>query len=640
MATTYSYGYTVECYINWDDAYATDPNAVKVGSPDFQPDLYPKLIQMTSESLTGKATKFEVQIGFGVTWLVRLYQIKNVNGAKTYYWLNGHDVGTGLTADFGGYGSYIKGGPKLGAHTFSGVSHINPVNASSNGAVYNFSTYFTQGNNTLTNPFSLTCNFRPSDFGDTYGGDTSTTPVTSLSLLGISPTIVIGAAVPIPPFPTGFQQYITHTNLFSQGGSASITTGNSGGSISIIFDKCTKKWFGMLVSTLVYSKAGKAVYGLGTYECDAAGNSQSFKTLSTKLDIPQNYVDPKTKKTPVQTVQDQMHTIVLADCLGVKTGQAAGPSKPAVASPPPGFDTNKDRWNPPPHVSSRTTPYLPPDGLYGTDGQPISALQQDLKYIIGSSTTFGNQGKIYQDPQGAATLNTNIDNISKYAVGKGQTAMQWGFRFMYNPTTFSYNTSSNNNVDWTLGSSDPTVLLQGNQSVTFELYLNRIIDLTYLKNYPSGGPDTAGAYVDGGLSEEAAQGLLNRGTEYDIEFLYRVLNGDPLKNSLLLGDSYRAKGYTADFGYTTATPCWLALNDNLRYFGSVASMQVNHMIFDLRMVPVLSVVTITFSRYPALWSDPAATKNSGYGSASDFVKALGNSLTTSTGTTPGATPTK
>jgi hypothetical protein len=65
-------------------------------------------------------------------------------------------------------------------------------------------------------------------------------------------------------------------------------------------------------------------------------------------------------------------------------------------------------------------------------------------------------------------------------------------------------------------------------------------------------------------------------------------------------------GVTADFGYTTGVPCWLVLNENLRYFGSVASFQVNHVMFDLNMVPMLSTVSITFSRYPALWNDTAA----------------------------------
>jgi hypothetical protein len=103
------------------------------------------------------------------------------------------------------------------------------------------------------------------------------------------------------------------------------------------------------------------------------------------------------------------------------------------------------------------------------------------------------------------------------------------------------------------------------------------------------------------LSKEEREGLLYRGTEYDIEFLYRVLNGDPIAGTFLL-DQTNYKGVTSDFGYTTATPCWLHLNNNMRYFGSVASLSVSHALFTENMVPMLSIVQISFSRYPALWN--------------------------------------
>ena len=181
---------------------------------------------------------------------------------------------------------------------------------------------------------------------------------------------------------------------------------------------------------------------------------------------------------------------------------------------------------------------------------------------------------------------------------------------MYNPTSFSYSSASNNNVDWSRGSKDPTLLLTGNQSVEFELYINRIADMSFLRGIKNIS-DTRSSYRRE-LYQEEIDGLLNRGTEYDIEFLYRVLNGDPLKNPLLFNPAY--KGRTADFGFTTGIPCWLYLNDNLRYYGSVMNFRVNHVMFDLNMIPMLSVVSISFSRYPALWGstivDKTATQRS------------------------------
>jgi hypothetical protein len=250
----------------------------------------------------------------------------------------------------------------------------------------------------------------------------------------------------------------------------------------------------------------------------------------------------------------------------------------------------RTRWNPPPHRDARATSF----------GERVNYDTNDALNIL---PAFSQQerGRIFQDINSAAVLNKNPDKLKELVSAKGATN-QWGFRFMYNPTTFGYSSSSNNSVDWTLGASDPATLLTGNSSVSFEVYINRIPDLKYLR-LKNPAVSEKQIYLRN-LDEVEKQGILNRGTEYDIEFLYRVLNGDPLKESLLLNPAY--KGVTSDFGYTTGVPCWLVLNENLRYYGSVASFQVNHAMFDLNMVPMLSTVSITFARYPALWNETEA----------------------------------
>jgi hypothetical protein len=49
----------------------------------------------------------------------------------------------------------------------------------------------------------------------------------------------------------------------------------------------------------------------------------------------------------------------------------------------------------------------------------------------------------------------------------------------------------------------------------------------------------------------------------------------------------------------------LYLSDNLRYFGAVSGFEVNHLIFNTEMVPTLSVVTLSFGRYPAQFANDA-----------------------------------
>jgi hypothetical protein len=278
--------------------------------------------------------------------------------------------------------------------------------------------------------------------------------------------------------------------------------------------------------------------------------------------------------------------------------------------PPPAEPTSDLRWNPPSHRDTRDASFgqrmVKPSNLHATQ------VLQTYASLAGSTS---NLGKIYQDKNGGAVLNTRLK------LTKDQGPALWGFRFMYNPENFTYSTSANNSVDWGLGAKDPAVLLAGNQTVSFKIYLNRIRDMSWLLKNPGGG---SGYYRP--LKDEEVKGILNRGTEYDIEFLYRVLNGDPEKGNPLLSSTYA--GETADFGYTTGTPCWLQLGPNIKYFGSVTGFTVSHAMFTENMIPMLTVVDISFNRYPAIWSTS---------DAKTFREKQATTADSTTGTTTDAT---
>ena len=61
-----------------------------------------------------------------------------------------------------------------------------------------------------------------------------------------------------------------------------------------------------------------------------------------------------------------------------------------------------------------------------------------------------------------------------------------------------------------------------------------------------------------------------------------------------------SKLLTSDYGYITGMPLWIQLHDNLIYKGSLSSLSVEHVIFTENMVPTLSVVSLSFIRYPEL----------------------------------------
>jgi hypothetical protein len=338
------------------------------------------------------------------------------------------------------------------------------------------------------------------------------------------------------------------------------------------WDQCIKKW------AIVVHKNSKNLDTLWYCDINGSNATQAFTgpssdDLSTKAKISawstKNYNKFRESKQSGSGCGDQG-------------------SQQNVATPTP---TEDSRWNPPPHRDSRSNSFF----------EKLQTREYQNDKFNTPLTAFKDftRGYIYQDANGAATLNKNPDKLKDLAAVKTAQRL-WGFKFMYNPTTFSYSTASNNAVDWTLGQSDPATLLAGNSNVTFEVYINRIPDLKYLRLTSPKVPEST--IYKRPLTQVERDGILNRGTEYDIEFLYRVLNGDPLQKSLLLNYN----GVTADFGYTTGVPCWLVLNENMRYFGTVASFQVSHVMFDLNMVPMLSTVSVTFSRYPALWNDTGA----------------------------------
>lgn len=254
------------------------------------------------------------------------------------------------------------------------------------------------------------------------------------------------------------------------------------------------------------------------------------------------------------------------------------------------------RTNPPNHFVTRNVSHWTKirssleKGEFGGKRANYLIDRNKIDLLKFDTTSAGKLGMIFQDAESAKALNLD-------------TKIPWGFRFIYNPTSISYSTAMDTSIDWMLADKDPANYIGGNVTVGMTLYLNRVADMTELAG--SKGKDSdygpAGAYPRA-LRPEEVNGLLYRGTEYDLEFLYRVVNGDPKPstNSLL---SYTVGGQaplTSDFGYITGTPVWLKIHNNLRYKVSVASVTVNHVIFNELMIPMFSTVDIQMIRYPVI----------------------------------------
>jgi hypothetical protein len=270
------------------------------------------------------------------------------------------------------------------------------------------------------------------------------------------------------------------------------------------------------------------------------------------------------------------------------------------------------KYNPPPHVS--TKPISPiafqeinrgkKSGRYAIGGdlsrntnyfKGISATNLPENRIKNQKTVANRLAFIYQDAQNANRA------VKDAGVSLNLTDL-WGFQFMYNPPGLQYGISADPNVDWTAfggSNGDISTVLFGQGSYEFKTYINRQADLTILpKIYNNRTFSQTSKGYPRTLSEEEVLGIITRGTEYDIEFLYRVLNGDPQTSPTM------KKGQvSSDFGLIYGLPIWIRFSDSLRFKGVITNLTVNHIIFNPDMVPMLTELSISFTRIPVITYD-------------------------------------
>jgi hypothetical protein len=181
--------------------------------------------------------------------------------------------------------------------------------------------------------------------------------------------------------------------------------------------------------------------------------------------------------------------------------------------------------------------------------------------------------------------------------GANDTFRRYAFQFHYNPTTVQQAWSGSPDVDITMYTSGRAKYnLLGGQTqstVTFTLTLNRMFDLQY---YGTDGllkpnrRNERNPYSPMKPNNDAQQRIYNYGTMYDLEYLLATILGIKFKS--------RFRGETSDIGFLTGRPVDLHLGNKLRYWGYISNISVNHVIFDERMVPILSEVNVTFARIP------------------------------------------
>jgi hypothetical protein len=211
-------------------------------------------------------------------------------------------------------------------------------------------------------------------------------------------------------------------------------------------------------------------------------------------------------------------------------------------------------------------------------------------------TPNGNRGVIQTYSLTAKQLQKQLSDKQKKS---GYDTKPYGFRFHYNPTSISM----------TYGSMDklaPELMRDEMQNfnavtpinvggISFEIYLNRIDDLSFIKSNGtlSLGNQTfesAILYPETVDPSELKQ-IYRKGTMYDLEYLFRAIHGG--------GNDYTSilRGKTSDLGWISRAAVEVHLGDGLRFLVSLNNIGVNHVLFNDRMVPMLTVITIQGSRF-------------------------------------------
>jgi hypothetical protein len=227
---------------------------------------------------------------------------------------------------------------------------------------------------------------------------------------------------------------------------------------------------------------------------------------------------------------------------------------------------------------------------------PMLDAQKDAFY------SNGTRGAIQMNAETAKYLKEKIPNKK----GQKRDPNAYGFAFHYNPTAvqMSYGTLSDVSpelLQYGEGTKFNPITPLGDSKISFTLYLNRIDDLSYItKEGLLQMPEKKGGSVRTFASTDlypvpvdavTLKEIWTKGTMYDLEFLFKSVHSGSNDYVSAL------RGKTSDIGWIAGIAVECHLGRNLRFLGRIDGLSVNHFQFNERMVPTLTTVGITVSRF-------------------------------------------
>jgi uncharacterized membrane protein YgcG len=228
------------------------------------------------------------------------------------------------------------------------------------------------------------------------------------------------------------------------------------------------------------------------------------------------------------------------------------------------------------------------------------------------TSSAGSKGLIQTFVPRAQLSNIQFDTFLPADVKQGNSRQRrWGFQFHYNPGSIdmTYGGIPDIDIGYVASGRDPFNLVgtQVSQStIEFQLVLNRVFDMQY---YTASGALRASAppslYSPSRPSAADQKLIFNRGTMYDVEFFLSAVLG--------FRAATQFRGNTADLGWIGGHPVELYLGRSLKYLAVTRGASLKHIIFNERMVPTFSTLSLSFNRIPDYASGSSGSDTSATG---------------------------
>jgi hypothetical protein len=221
----------------------------------------------------------------------------------------------------------------------------------------------------------------------------------------------------------------------------------------------------------------------------------------------------------------------------------------------------------------------------------------DARDLWKNTVTTNSKGMIqtWLPPGNRASYVTGTDG-NFATLSSRQSIQRYGFQFLYNPTTIEMSYGGVADVDPGMQSSGTEEFLLSNPNVFqstigLQVIINRMFDFQYINENGIKNGQISDFYAGNVPNNAEIKKIYNKGTMYDIEYLLQTMFPfEPYASQL--------RDITSDIGFLGASPVELHLGNQLRYVAQINNISVNHVIFDNRMVPLFTTISISTNRIP------------------------------------------